>query len=280
MVTGCSGFLGGHILRELTEQGYYTIGIDKRPMSNFYPDEFIQTDVFDLEFRDLMDIDYVIHLAFITNIPNSVRHPEETTYQNIDMTIHLLEKCKEARVKRVIFPSTASLYSYNPTPWKEDMPPMPIEPYSWQKLALEYACKMYGNCIITRFFQIFGENQRADTALSAFLKAKEKGKPITLTETIAQSTFKSGQRDFVYAGDVAKAVVMLLDKGKLGEIYNIGSGKVHTMEEIAKAIGCEVEWIPPRAYEVERHHADISKISALGWSPKVDVIKWLKNEKR
>jgi len=278
IVTWCSGFLGHHIIKELIEKNYYVVGVDKRPIpdNQHIPYQFILANVNDLGYRDLMDIDYVVHLAFVTNIPNSVRHPEKTTHDNICMTMHLLERCKEANVKRVLFPSTASLYSTNPTPWTEDMPPKPIEPYSWQKLSLEHACKLYNNTIVTRFFQIFGEFQREDTALHAFLKAKKEGKPITLTKTMAQSSFRSGQRDFIYAGDVAKAVRILLEKGQLGEIYNIASGKVNTMEEIANAIGAKVEWIPRRPYEVERHHGDISKITELGWKPEVKVLDWLK----
>ena len=278
LITGISGFLGHHITKEFMEQGYYVIGIDKRPIppNHYAPNHFILTNVNDLGYRDLMGIDYVIHLAFVTNIPNSVRHPEKTTHDNICMTLHLLERCKEAEVKRVIFPSTASLYSNNPTPWTEDMPPLPIEPYSWQKLSLEYACKLYDNTIITRFFQIFGEFQREDTALHSFLKAKEEGRPITLTKTMAQSSFKSGQRDFIYAGDVAKAVRILIEKGKIGEIYNVSSGKVNTMEDIANAIGTKVVWIPRRPWEVERHHGDISKITKLGWKPEIEVLTWLK----
>ena len=278
LITGISGFLGHHITKEFMDNGYNVIGIDKRPIpsDHYLPHMFVQANVNDLGYRDLMDIDYVVHLAFITNIPNSVRHPEKTTHDNICMTMHLLERCKEAKVKRVLFPSTASLYSHNPTPWKEDMPPLPIEPYSWQKLSLEYACKLYDNTIITRFFQIYGEQQREDTALYAFLKAKEDGRPISLTKTLAQSSSRSGQRDFVYAGDVAKAVRLLIEKGKLGEIYNISSGQVNTMEDIAKAIGAKVQWIPRRHWEVEKHHGDISKITELGWTPKTDVLTWLK----
>ncbi len=237
----------------------------------------------DLGFRDLMGIDYIAHLAFATNIPNSVRHPEKTTFQNIDMTIHLLEICKEANIKKILFPSTASLYGLNRTPWTEDMQLFPMEFYSWQKLACEYACQMYSRVynlptVIVRLFQVFGEFQREDTALAAFLKAKQENRPITLTETTAQSTFKSGQRDFVYAGDVAEAMVMLLgsDKTGKGEIFNVASGKIHTMEEIVDTLRAEVKWIPKREYEVERHHGDISKIKNLGWEPKVEVIKWLK----
>lgn len=286
LISGCSGFLGHHIIKECQDADMYVVGVDKRPIPRGHstPDHFIQTDVMDLGYRDLMDIDYVIHLAFVTNIPNSVRHPRETTYGNIDMTVHLLEVCREAGIDKFIFPSTASLYSHNPTPWTEDMEPFPIEPYSWQKLSCEYLCKMYSRVydlktVIFRFFQVYGELQREDTALSKFFELKEDGKPITLTETTAQSTFKSGQRDFIYAGDLANAVVMSLfsDKTGGGEVFNVSSGEFHTMEDIAKAVGGEVKWIPRRRYEVERHHGNISKIKdVVGWEPKTNVIEWIK----
>ena len=283
MITGVSGFLGHHLIEECHKRGWSTVGVDKRPIPKNHnrPGLFILTDVRDLGFRDMMGVDYVFHLAWRTNIPDCQRHPLESTEDNIDMTIHMMEISKEASIKKFIFPSTASLYSNNPTPWTEDMQGDPIEPYSWQKLCLEYACKMYSKqglpCVITRYFQIFGEFQRDDTALAAFMKAKKENRPITLTKTHAQSSFKSGQRDFIYAGDLAEATIMLADSDISGEIYNVSSGKVHTMEEIADAIGAEVTWIPRREYEVERHHGNVEKIKKLGWKPKTDVIKWLKN---
>lgn len=284
IITGAAGFIGHHLITKFKERGYFVTGIDKRPIpaGHSCPDHFIQTDIFDLGYRDLMDTKFLVHLAFITNIPNSVRHPRETTYGNIDMTIHLLEYCKEAGIKKFLFPSTASLYSYNPTPWHENQSVFPIEAYSWQKLACEHACQMYSRVyklptVIFRFFQVFGEHQREDTALAAFLKAKAEGKPVTLTETTAQSTFRSGQRDFVYAGDVAEAICLALESDQTGngEIFNVASGKVHTMEEIANAMKAKIIWSPRREYEVGRHEADLSKIRALGWEPRTDVIQWL-----
>lgn len=284
MISGVSGFLSHHLIPECQKRGCYVIGVDKRPIPKGHarPDLFILTDVRDLGFRDMMGIDYVFHLAWRTNIPDCQRHPLESTYDNIDMTIHMMEISKEASIKKFFFPSTASLYAHNPTPWTEDMQGDPIEPYSWQKLSLEYACKMYSKqglpCVITRYFQIFGEFQRDDTALAAFMKAKKEGRPITLTKTHAQSSFKSGQRDFIYAGDLAEATVMLVDSDKTGkgEIFNIASGECHTMEEVANTIGAEVIWIPRREWEVERHHGDIGKIKEFGWKPHTDVLDWLK----
>lgn len=282
LITGSSGFLAQHIIKAFQNKGYFVIGVDKRPQK-CPSDYFIQTDVNDLTYRDLMGVDYVCHLAWRTNIPDCVRHPRESTFQNIDTSVHLLEVAKEAGVKNFFFPSTASLYGHNPTPWTEDMLGKPIEHYSWQKLSCEFACKMYSQSYglpttIARFFQVFGEHQRDDTALAAFIRNKKEGKPVTLTETTAQSSFKSGQRDFIYAGDLAEAVVLLTTSGKSGEIYNVASGEFHTMEEVANALGAEVKWIPRRDWEVERHHGDISKLRALGWRPKTKVLDWVKKQ--
>lgn len=280
LITGASGFLAQHIIPKFLAEGHEVIGVDKRPQ-RVHSNYFIQADIFDLSYRDLLGVDYVLSMHWRTNIPDCSRHPIESTENNIGSTIHLLELCKEAGVKKVFFPSTASLYGRNPTPWTEDMLGMPIEHYSWQKLSCEFACKMYAeslglNTVIARFFQVYGEYQREDTALAAFLRNKKAGKPITLTETTAQSSFKSGQRDFVYAGDVAEAVYLLTVKDTPpGAIYNVGTGECRTMEQIAEAIGSEVVWVPRRPWEVERHQADVSKLKALGWKPKTDVLQWL-----
>ena len=281
LLTGASGFLAQHIGKKFEQEGHEVIGVDKRPLGDWKPKKFIQTDVMDLNYRDMMGIDCVLSMHWRTNIPDCSRHPLESTYNNIDSTIHLLELAKEAGVKKFFFPSTASLYGTNPTPWTEDMPAAPIEHYSWQKLACESACKMYAgmglNTVVARFFQIFGEYQRDDTALAAFMRAKKNGQPITLTETTAQSSFRSGQRDFIYAGDVAEAVYLLTTDNRAGqgEIFNVASGECNTMEEIALKIGGEVKWIPRRPWEVERHLGSIDKLKALGWSPKINVLSWL-----
>ena len=272
MITGSSGFLAQHVIPMFDE----VVGVDKRPQ-RYHSQTFIQADVRDLNIRDLMGVDAVIHLAWRTNIPDCDLHPRESTHDNINMTVHLLEVCKQAGVKKFLFPSTASLYSHNPTPWTEDMTAKPIEYYSWQKLACEELVKMSPiPSVIPRFFQVFGEYQREDTALAAFFRFKKEGTPITLTKTMAQSKFRSGQRDFIYAGDVATAVKLLMEKDTpSGEIYNVATGKVHTMEEVANAVGGKVVWVPRREYEVERHEGGISKLTSLGWQPDVDVIDWI-----
>ena len=95
------------------------------------------------------------------------------------MTARLLKLASDANIKKFIFPSTASLYGNNIIPWKEGMSADPIEPYSWQKLSCENLCKMwtirYGLPTTTlRLYQVYGENQRKDTAIAAFMNQKKK----------------------------------------------------------------------------------------------------------
>ena len=291
LITGVSGFIGPHIVEACRGRGWDVTGLDIRPYApeknvGAAPQNFLLKDVRDLTPEALKGFDYIVHLAFVTNIPYSISHPIETSRDNIEMTARLLDVATKAGIKKLVFSSTASLYGHNPTPWREDMPsdPDPIEPYSWEKLSCEYLCKMWAKCyglptVTLRLFQVFGENQRPDTAMAAFFRAKSEGKKITLTETTAQSTFRSGQRDFVYVKDVAQGFVKALESEKtgLGEIVNIGTGKVTTMEEIAKAIGGEVVFIPKRGFEVERHEADVRRAGELlGWKAKVEVLQWLR----
>jgi len=285
LISGVAGFIGPHIAEECLAKGWDVWGVDIIDYTYSTPNFlFEKRDIRDISVEDLKGVDYVFHLAFVTSIPNSVKNPLDTTRDNIDMTAYALDISTKAGVKKFVFPSTASLYGNNPTPWKEDIPLDPIEPYAWQKLTGEYACRMWAKCyglptVVLRLFQVFGENQRHDMAFAAFFRAKQEGKPITLTKTSPDSKFRSGQRDFIYVKEIADAFIKAAESQKtgLGEVLNIGTGKVHTMEEVAEALGGEVEWIAKRGYEVERHEADISKTEKiLDWHPKVDVISWLK----
>ncbi len=290
LITGAAGFIAPHIINECIKKNYKVFGIDILDLEKDFNLKnknfaFEKINVFDLTVDFLKKIDYVFHLAFVTNIPNSIKNPLDTTRDNIDMTVNLLKKCSEAGVKKFLFPSTGSLYGNNPVPWSENMLADTIEPYSFQKLSCEIACKTWTACYdlpttIFRFFQVYGENQRKDTAISKFIQSKKEGRPITLVETTAQSSFRTGQRDFIYVKDLAEAVVLAAESNKTGkgEILNIGSGKATAIEEVAKAIGGEITFIPKRKFEVETHLADMSKTNRiLNWKYKTEILEWVKN---
>ncbi len=288
LITGASGFIAPHIIEKALEKDFKVFGVDIVEDENNISNknyEFIRKDVRELDLEFLKDIDYVVHLAFVTNIPNSIQNPVDTTKDNIDMTVFLLKKCAEAKIKKFLFPSTGSLYGNNPIPWKEDMMADPIEPYSFQKLSCEFACKAWFECYglpttVFRFFQVYGENQRKDTAISKFIQSKKEGRPITLVETTAQSSFRTGRRDFIYVKDLADAVLIAAESEKTGkgEVLNIGTGIATTVEDVAKAVGGQITFIPRRKFEVEAHLADMTRTqNILNWKHKVEILEWVKN---
>ena len=286
LVTGSAGFIAPHIIEEGLSNNWTVIAIDRIEVEDKinHPNlTYLKIDVNDLTDDHINGVDFIAHMAFITNIPYCIQNPIQTTNENISTTVKFLKLATKNKIKKFVYPSTASLYGHNEIPWIETMNIEPIEPYSWHKHSVEKLCKIWNTSYnlrtsVLRLYQVYGENQRKDTALAAFIKAKKNGKPITLTETTAQSTFRTGRRDFIYVKDVAKAFIstMLSDKTGNGEVMNIGTGIMTTMEDIAKTIGGKVEFIPKRNFEVEAHQADMSLChSLLDWRPKVKILEWL-----
>lgn len=286
LVTGASGFIAYHVIENLINSNFEVLGVDiHEPNHRFKGCKYIQKNVIDLTEKDLKGIEYIIHLACDTNIRNSIENPVPTTDNNLGITIKLLSLATKLKVKKLVFPSTASMYGTNPIPWNENMISDPGEPYSWQKISIEFALKMWTSryklpTTILRLFQVFGENQRKDTAIAAFINQKKNNKPITLIRSSEKSKFNTGRRDWIYVKDIAEAFKLTLissNTGK-GEIINIASGKLISVEEIAKTVGGEITFLPSRDYEVDDHLADVTKAKKiLNWEYKTNVIPWLKD---
>tara|TARA_B100001057_G_C22861639_1_gene954785 strand:+ start:3630 stop:4520 length:891 start_codon:yes stop_codon:yes gene_type:complete len=285
LVTGAAGFIAYHVIENLIQSNFEVLGVDiLEPSKPFQGCKYLKKNVSELEEKDIEDIDYIIHLACDTNIRNSIENPVPTTDNNLGVTIKLLSLASKIKIKKFVFPSTASMYGSNPIPWNENMISDPGEPYSWQKISIEYALKMWTSryslpTTILRLFQVFGEHQRKDTAIAAFMSQKKNNKPITLIRSSEKSKFNTGRRDWIYVKDIAEAFKLTLiskDTGK-GEIINIATGKLISVEDIAKTVGGEITFLPSRDYEVDDHLADVSKAKdILKWEYKTEVIPWLK----
>ena len=286
VVTGSAGFIAPHIIEEALRLDWDVVAVDRIKVENKIKSPkvtYLKIDVNDLTDEHMKGVDFVAHMALITNIPYCIDNPIETSHENINTSVKLLSLCTKNKIKKFVYPSTASLYGHNKIPFVEDMNIEPIEPYSWHKHSVEKLCKMWNSryqlkTTVLRLYQVYGENQRHDTALAKFIKSKKTGEAITLTETTAQSTFKTARRDFIYVKDVAKAFIstMISEKTGNGEVINIGTGKMTAMEDIAKTIGGKVEFIPKRSFEVEAHQADMTLCNKLlDWKPSVKILDWL-----
>tara|TARA_B100001063_G_scaffold16167_1_gene12448 strand:+ start:224 stop:1123 length:900 start_codon:yes stop_codon:yes gene_type:complete len=291
LVTGGAGFIGSHVVDYLVYLNHDVVVVDNHSANNdkFYGNlraEHVDADITDYSAMSaaMEGVDYVFHLAAESRLQPAIKNPIDAITRNCVGTTVLLQAARNACVRRFVYSSTSSGYGNNPAPSVETQPDDCLNPYSASKVAAEKFCKMYTDLygldtICLRYFNVFGERSptRGQYApvIGIFERQKESGEPLTIVGDGSQ------RRDFVYVRDVARAnylaSIMPL-KGHNGEVFNVGSGKNYSIQEIADLISPEQKYLPKREGEMETTLANIDKIrSVIGWKPEVDVLEWIKN---
>ncbi len=298
LVTGGAGFIGSNIAEELLRRGKRVRVLDN--LSTGKPEhmetfrdkiEFLEGDLrnFDDCRRAVKDCDYVIHQAAIRAVSKSVDHPQETHDCNATGTLNILLAAKEAKVKRLVYASSSSVYGdCKKFPQKETFKPEPVSPYACQKLMGElYSImftKTYGlETVSLRYFNVFGPRQDPESLYSAviprFMEQAYKKEPLELHWDGKQ------QRDFTHIANVVQAnILAATSKTGVGEAYNIANGKTYSLLDLIRVIeklcGRELERIhhPKRAGDVRKTYADISKArKLLGYKPVMNFEDGLKD---
>lgn len=272
LITGDKGFIGRHLREYLIARGYEVVGYDLVD----------RKDVRYMKPTDLSGIDFVFHLAAQAKVPLSIQDPVLTHDHNVNGTFNVLYCAWRAKIKRVIFASSSSVYgNQNKLPINENATPKPLSPYGIQKLTGEHYCRvfseLYGlSTISLRYFNVYGENMPTTgnypAMIANFLKCKADNKPLPI--------YGGNQmRDFTYVGDVCQAnfLAMTSDKVGRGEVVNIASGVSYSVKEIADAISPLQKIYPPRKGEPLKVQADISLAKKLlGYQPTTNILSWLK----
>ena len=228
-------------------------------------------------------VDYVFHLAAESRLQPAIKNPIQAVQRNCVGTTVALQCAREHGVKRFIYSSTSSGYGNNPYPNVETQPDDSLNPYSASKVAAEKFCKMYTDLygletVVLRYFNVFGKRSptRGQYApvIGIFQRQRDAGEPLTIVGDGSQ------RRDFVHVEDVARAnylASLMPLKGCAGQVFNVGSGKNYSIQQIADAISDNQVYISKRDGEMDTTLADISKIgSVIGWVPEIDVLDWLK----
>jgi UDP-glucose 4-epimerase len=229
----------------------------------------------------LRDIDAVVHLAARPGVPDSVTDPAGTFDANVVQTVGLLEAVRAAGVPRFVFASSNAAVGQHEPPTDETSLPRPSSPYGASKLAGEAFttafAATYGIAACSlRFSNAYGPRSlHKRSVIATWIRAAIAGEPVTI--------FGDGEqtRDFIHVDDVAAAVVATLDApvdAVVGEVFQIGTGRETTLNELAAAIGravgqpLAVRHAPARAGDVRRNVGRITKArERLGFSAGIDL---------
>jgi UDP-glucuronate 4-epimerase len=301
-LTGAAGFIGSHTAEKLLSLGYAVIGVDNFDGLLYDPSikrknivllknknfTFYEIDIADKAELDKVfkrhKFDFVVHLAARAGVLPSLKFPQLYAEANITGTINVLEACKDAGIKRVVFASSSSVYGSNKKlPFsEEDRTDTQISPYAATKKAGESICHSYSHiygmsiaCL--RFFTVYGPRGRPDMVIYKFTKNIFEGKPITV--------FGEGtKRDYTYIADIVDGVIAAMEKNKGYNIYNLGNSDTVEMTKLLslmeKYIGKKaiIRKAPLPTGDVPATYADIAKAKKiLGFNPKTKIETGLKN---
>lgn len=296
LVTGGAGFIGSHIVERLLKDGYFVRVLDnfssgKEENLSFIKNNPLYANRYTLIKGDIRDksacgkacenIDYVLHQAALRSVPRSMKEPESYNEVNISGTLNLLQAAAKARIKRLIFASSSSVYGdTDQFPEQEAAYPLLISPYALTKLAGEYYCRIFAEffnlqTVCLRYFNVFGPRQALDdeyaVVIPKFIHCILRNEPPPIFGSGRQS------RDFTYIDNVVSANILAATAPDIKhEIVNVANGKDHTVLELVallnKIIGKNIapKFLPLRPGDVFRTCADISKIrKILKYEPRI-----------
>jgi len=296
-VTGCLGFIGSYITRACLKKGWYVKGVDKMTYASnkdlldefkSYPNfSFVCCDINELTF--LYDCDFVINTAAETHVGNSIASSAEFVKSNIDGVHNLLELIKNHRGENTQKPvllhfSTDEVYGdIEEGAHDENHLLKPSNPYSATKAAADMLVMAWSRThsvpyMIIRPTNNYGIGQYVEKLIPKAVKL------LSLERKIPLHNQGLSYRNWLHASDTAEAVITLIEKGQVNEIYNVAGGfeqqNIETVKQVITEYMGVVNWEDfynindyidfsyNRPGEDVRYALDDSKIRALGWEPK------------
>ena len=280
LVTGGCGFIGSNLVDELVKQ-HNVVVVDnldtgKKENCNEKAAYIFKDlrDVFSGDYENplLENIDIIFHLAALARIQPSFKRPQETIDINTGGTALVCEFARKVSAK-IVYAGSSSFYGG-----------VYLNPYSFTKWQGEEICKMYAEVYglstsIARFFNVYGKRHLRTgpyaTVVGIFEEQKMNNIPLTVTGTGEQ------RRDFTHVSDIISGLILMSRGEWKGEIFNLGTGRNYSINELADMFETEKKHIPARPGEAWITLADIQKsINELGYHPnlKLDeyVQKWLR----
>ncbi len=298
LVLGGGGFLGGHIVEALQDEGLRVRVFDRVPRRATAARIDAPTEWYEGDFGNRGDVaaalehcDVAFHLVATTLPRSSNEDPIHDLESNLVPTVRFLAAAVECGVKKVVFASSGGTVYGIPqsVPIPESHSTKPLCSYGIHKLAIEQYLHLYhslyglGYCVL-RLANPFGERQRSDAsqgAVSVFLDQALRGEEITVWGD------GCAVRDYVYVGDVARAFCLAATGESAAGVFNVGSGTGHSVNDLLAAIEALLgravsrRYSEGRAFDVPVNVLDIGAAkTVLGWQPEVTFADGLKRTLR
>jgi len=303
LVTGGCGFIGSNFINYFLEQNRNAtiINIDKldycSDVNNVLPNNkyiFIKGDINDkqlvLNILNQYNIEYVIHFAAQTHVDNSFEHSIDYTRDNILGTHMLLECCRlYNKLKKFIHISTDEVYGeidLDSQGCCEKSLLNPTNPYAATKAGAEFIVRSYYYSfklpiVIIRANNVYGRNQYPEKLIPKFIMLLKNNKKLTIQGE------GNTRRNFIFVDDAIKAISLVLAKGELNNIYNIGTNNEYSVLEIAKMlldlvkgnnydIEEHIEYIQDRNFNDFRYSINSKLLQSLGWKEEKEFAEGLK----
>ncbi|MGZ7190390.1 MAG: NAD-dependent epimerase/dehydratase family protein, partial [Halobacteriota archaeon] len=231
-VTGCSGFIGTHLVARLLESGHVVTGYDLQHPRYAHPNfEFIKGDILDIESlqASIVRPDGIFHLAAQTKVPESTRDPRYDFEVNARGTFNVLSCVKNAKF---IYASTSTVYGPAPTPTVETCPLHPVSFYGASKAVGELYCFAFNEIskvptVSLRLYNVYGPGNAKGVMFDLITKLEQNPYELEILGTGLQ------MKDYVYIDDAIDAFLLAYYKGTSGTAYNVGSGSAITVNDIA-----------------------------------------------
>jgi UDP-glucose 4-epimerase len=290
LVTGGAGFIGSHIVEKLVAMGERVRVLDNLSSGKHANLNGLEGKV-ELISGDLLDyaavskamegVQVVFHQAALHSVTFSVENPTLVNRVNVEGTLNALTAARDAKVKRVIFASSSSVYGRGTMlPKGEQELPSPISPSAVSKLTGEYYCRVFSELygletISLRYFNVYGPRQDPNSQYAAviprFIHWALRGEPLEVHGDGLQS------RDFSYIDNVVAANMQAVhSRLGVGGVFNVGQGEAHTLLDLVdllgEIIGAKLQLLhtPGRVGDVRYTKADISESQrCLGYRPQI-----------
>jgi len=285
LVTGGAGFVGTNLIKRLLTDGYEVTSLDNYSTGKKENEQdgckYIDVDIsdklrrhkaFGLEIYQVEKPDVIFHLAAKARIVPSIQNPTKSLFNNIDSTINILEYARVNNIPLVYAGSSSANGDIH------------ANPYTFTKWNGEELCKLYSSVYdlpiaICRFYNVYGDGQLSEgaycTVLGIFERQFKAGEPLTITSDGEQ------RRDFTDVMDIVDGLIRCGDNinDVSGQTFELGNGKNYSINQLADAFGdYPREYIPKRPGEMrETLNTDTKAQNLLGWNPKGDIIKYIKD---